>query len=136
MREQPHQPSQRSGCMTSIMVILGVYQILFAFRVLLNSGVKLDIAAYLPILQAIIALFWAGLFAHAVFRLRGNHAAAFRYSAWLIICFILSRLVQTILFVQADYDRNRVGFLLVVKLMILTVPVLLVWNQKQTDTHK
>lgn len=135
MPNQHPYPSQRSGCLSIFLIILGIYQILFASRVLLHIGFNSDSWTFVSLVQVIIAGIWAILFTHALIRMGKRQANALRYSGWLIIGFVFSRLLQTALFVQADYDRNRLGFLLVVTLVILVVPILLLIQQRENSTQ-
>lgn len=136
MPDQGQQhPSQNFGCLFIFMIILGIYQILFVYRVLLHTGVTLDSLSLLSLIQVGIASIWVVLFTHAAIRMGKKQPHALRYSSWLIVSFILSRLIQIALFVQADYDRNRLGFLVVVTLVILAVPILLLIQQGENGTQ-
>lgn len=133
--QDQQNPSQAFGCLFILIIILGLYQILFVFRVLLHTGVALDSLPLLSLIQVGIASIWVVLFTHATIRMGKKQPHALRYSGWLIVSFILSRLIQTVLFVQTDYDRNRLGFLVVVTLVILVVPILLLIQQGQNGTQ-
>ena len=135
MPNQDQPPSQGAGCLFIFTLILGLYQILFASRVLLHTGFNLDSWSLSAFIQLIMAILWVGLFVHALIKMGKNRPNALRYSSWLIVIFVFSRLIQTILFVQADYDRNRLGFLIMVTLVILAVPILLLMQQEKNGTQ-
>ena len=135
MPNQDQPPSQGAGCLFIFTLILGLYQILFASRVLLHTGVNLDSWALSTLVQLGMAIVWSILFAYALIRIGKKQAHALRYSAWLVVIFIVTRLIQTIIFVQADYDRNRLGFLIMVTLVILAVPILLLMQQEKNGTQ-
>jgi len=136
MPERLHNSSQGRGCVMIIVTILVVFQILFITHVLIDNGVEAKLLHFPPLLQVGIAFIWLILFIYAIFRLWKKHTHAIRYSLWLIVGFIVTRLMQTVLFVQADYDRNRIGFQVVVTLMILTVPGLMLLSQYRQGTQK
>lgn len=135
MPSQQQHPSRNYGCMLFFVISLGVYQILFVSRVLLHTGVTFDSWSLASLTQVSIASLWVILFTHAAIRMGKKQPYALRYSGWLIVSFILSRLIQTALFVQADYDRNRLGFLVVITLVILAVPILLLIQQRENGTQ-
>ena len=135
MPSQNQPSSQNTGCLFIFVIILGLYQILFASRVLLHTGFNLDSWSLSALIQFSMATLWAILFVHATIRIGKNSPYALRYSGWLIVIFAISRLIQTIVFVQADYDRNRLGFLIIVTLMILAVPLMLLIQQRENGTQ-
>ncbi len=113
-------PDKRPILIVTLSLILVLYHITGAFQVLQlpeSIGVHTSIP---PIVQAVLHMGWAIVFTlNAVLLLRRQrNAMRFNQGAWvLFICYGLARLL---LFAQADYDRQRLPFLL-----ILTVPLLL-----------
>lgn len=125
---------QAHGCLFILLSIFGLYQILFTFHVLLNNAVDANSVSLPPMFQASMAIAWFIAFMTALLMLGRKWRYAVRYSGWLIIGFVLSRLVQTALFAQADYDRNRLTFLIIVTLLILIVPTLLLLQGREKGT--
>ena len=50
---------------------------------------------------------------------RNGHAV--RYTAWLFVLFILYSLLRLMIFAQADYDRGRLPFLVIVAALMISV---------------
>ncbi|MGB7339461.1 MAG: hypothetical protein WBC91_11265 [Phototrophicaceae bacterium] len=137
MQQQSSNTTRRSVWLMAIVIILGVYQILFAYRVLIDNGAMINSLALSPILQAMMAFSWVIICGMVVWRLWSKYKHAQTYTAYLLIGFAISRLLQAAMFVQADYNRNRLGFLVVITLMILTVlMVARLLQQRQNSTHK
>lgn len=136
MSEQSQNSPKRYGCLLSILAILSLYQILFAFRVLMDSGLYGDSLSLSPILQAGIAILWVILFLIALIRLARGKRYGLGYSAWLILSFIIYGALRTILFAQADYERNRIPFLAISTILILIVPVLLLLRRDNHSTEQ
>lgn len=136
MPERPQHSSPGYAYVMSIITILVVYQILYAGRVLIDNRVMLQGLPLDAIIRSGIALLWVILFSHAALQLWRKHEGIIRYSHYLIIAFVLSSLLQTALFVQADYNRNRIAFQVMVTLLISIVPILLLLRQSRAGTHK
>ncbi|MGJ3240075.1 MAG: hypothetical protein ACFE0Q_15315 [Anaerolineae bacterium] len=125
------------GCMVSFVLTLGVYQILFAYRVLIDNGINADAVQFPLRWQAGIAVVWGVLFAYTGYRLIRKRTNALRQSIGLVIAFTIINLLQTIWFVQADYERNRIAFQLVITIVILIMPALVLWQQQRDGAqHK
>jgi hypothetical protein len=113
--------SKRGGCLFILLTILGLFQILFALRVLEDSAIygELSIAPVFHVGSSLIWLviiIWA---AYAVFRKQSQELGIST-----IIAYLVFRLMQGIFFAQADYDRNRIPFLLLVMVSLLLIPLL------------
>lgn len=123
MSDDPPELTQRPGCLIIIVALLGLYQIIFASRVLqqahILTGHPIPIA-----IQVGLAVGWAlAFFVAAVGLVRGKWLAL-RYSGWLMVAFFAYNLLRIALFAQADYDRSRLPFLIGLTLLILVVPML------------
>jgi hypothetical protein len=83
-----------------------------------------DLAAriHLPMpLEFVASVAWAALSALTSIRLLKRQPNATHHAAWLFAGFILYSAARLLLFTQADYDRQRLPFLLVI-LLILIIP--------------
>lgn len=136
MHQSSSNPSKRSVWLMAIVIILGVYQILFAYRVLIDNRVDANLLTLSPLMQGMIAFSWAIICCMVAWQIWCKHSRAKIYTAGLLIAFTISRLIQNFLFVQADYNRNRFSFLIVITLMILTVLIALMTQRRQDSTHK
>jgi hypothetical protein len=112
---------KRGGCLLFLLSILGLFQILFAFRVLEDSAIYGELR-FPAIVQVGISLVWLVIILYAGQELLRKKT----YAAGLttIIAYLLFRLAQMILFAEADYDRNRIPLLLLVMLSLLLIPLL------------
>ena len=135
MSKQVSHSPQSTRFMLIIMFILGVYQILFAYRVLQDSGIHPEDLSLAPVVQSVIAVIWGITFSYTSIRLwRGIHRAILE-SAWLLIGFIVFQFLQVAVFVQADYQHNRLVFTGAVALIILILPVAIMIHHWQRGTH-
>jgi len=115
----------RAGCWLPITAFLGLYQIIFSLRVLQQHG-TLDITSRVPpAIEAGISLIWGVVFVILVLGLLQRRLWAGRWVSWLIVGFISYKAIYIVLFAQADYDRGRVPFLLVVTSLILIIPLVI-----------
>jgi len=127
--------SDRPGCLIFITAILGVYQIIFAFRVLQQADILSE--SSLPVaMQVTVATVWAVGFLLATVGLVRHNRLALRYSGWLIVTFILYNLLRVVAFAQADYDRQRLPFLMILTLIILIVPLVILLQRGSDDIQK
>jgi len=125
-----------SGCLVSFIAILGLYQIFFAIRVFNDSGLYGNSLSLSPMLQIGLASVWTILFLTALLGLVRSQDHAVGYSAWLILSFIVYGLLRTSLFAQADYDRQRIPFLVMGTVLILIVPVWSLLKRKTQGTEQ
>lgn len=100
--------------LAALMTLLVITQAGFVVRLLrLPDGVGGDLALS-PIAQMIGAGFWALIFAWAAYSLLSGQRRGVNRALWLVIGFILYSVLRLLLFAQADYDRQRFPFLIVV----------------------
>lgn len=117
--------TQRAGCWLPIAAFLGLYQIIFALRVLQQNGTLSITGRVPPAIEASISLIWGVVFAILVLGLLQRRLWARRWVSWLIVGFISYKAIYIVLFAQADYDRGRVPFLLVMTGIILIIPLII-----------
>lgn len=130
MSESGQDSAKRSGCFILFLAILSLYQIFFAFRVFNDNGLYGNSLSLPPIVQAGLAVLWAILFLVALLGLVRGQSYAVGYSAWLMISFIVYSLLRIVFFAQADYDRQRIPFLVVGTILILIIPAWLLLRGK------
>jgi len=122
---------KRSGCLVTFITILLVYQTLNLIRVLqLEDMLGNSVVPPVP-LQLTLILIWLLTFTYLLLGVVRKWRFALRYSGWLIITYILYRLLYAVLFVQADYNRQRLPFLLVTISLILIVPIFMLLNRHE-----
>ena len=78
-----------------------------------------------PAIEAGISLIWGVVFVILVLGLLQRRLWAGRWVSWLIVGFISYKAIYIVLFAQADYDRGRVPFLLVMTSLILIIPLVI-----------
>jgi hypothetical protein len=121
MPQENFQVTKRGGCLLFFMTILAVFQIVFAFRVLEDRPMygESSISPFFHVgmsLAWLVIILWA---AYAVLRKK-----AYELGVYTIIAYLVFRLLQVMFFAGADYDRNRIPFLLLVMLFLLLIPLL------------
>jgi hypothetical protein len=121
MSESSSRLNKRGGCLLFFLSILALFQIVFAFRVLEDSTMygEILISPFIHVgmsLAWLVIILWA---AYAVLRKK-----AYELGVYTIIAYLVFRLLQVMFFAGADYDRNRIPFLLLVMLFLLLIPLL------------
>lgn len=119
------QPKPQSSHGQALLTgFVTVHQVINAVRVL---QVPADLAALLTLplpFEFIISIGWALVFAWITFdllRLRLRTTKR-NYAGWAVFGFVTYSLLRLFLFAQADYDQQRLPFLI-----ILTALILIVW---------
>lgn len=114
--EQP----RRSRWFITLMGLLALFQGGAALRVLhIAPDLTAQIALSLP-LEFVVSLLWTGTAALTARALWLRRPAAERQARALLAGFVGYSLLRLILFAQADYDRGRLPFLLVISGLLCT----------------
>jgi hypothetical protein len=116
--------SQSPGCLLPISAVLGIYQIIFAFRVLHLSDIFTSSAVIPPAVHAMLSAVWGVALLWGALQVAQRKRSALPYTGWLIIAFVMYSLLRSILFAQTDYDQGRIPFLILITLAALIIPVL------------
>jgi hypothetical protein len=120
------RPPNRPLGLILLNAFLALFQLASALRAL---QIPPDLAARLSVpipLEAAAGLAWAALFARASAFLVKRRTDALRYSAWVIAGFLAYSAARLALFARADYDRQRLPFLLAASgVGVVTLTVLL-----------
>jgi hypothetical protein len=83
-----------------------------------------DIAALTSLsvpLELIAGVAWAAAFALVTFRVLNHHPNALRQSAWMFMGWVVYNMTRLVIFTQADYDRQRLPFLLIAAGIVLLI---------------
>jgi hypothetical protein len=120
---QSTRTRKRSRLLILLTALLAAVQVGAALRALTMPD-ELAARISLPIpLEFIAGLLWAFLALIVLYLLWRRERRARLYAAWLAIGFSIYSLLRLLLFSQADYDRGRFPFLLVVIAILLILPV-------------
>ncbi|MBZ0287603.1 MAG: hypothetical protein K8I30_08305 [Anaerolineae bacterium] len=130
---QPARTRKRARLLMILTALLAVVQIGAVARALrVPDAVAARISLPLP-LEAIASLLWALLSLGVLMLLWKRERRARLYAAWLAVGFSIYSLIRLLLFSQADYDRGRFPFLLVVIAVLLILPVAFIVRGRRTD---
>ncbi|MDX2139195.1 MAG: hypothetical protein SF123_13995 [Chloroflexota bacterium] len=92
-------------------LVLAIIHVVGAVRALQPPPVPADQISLLPALEFIAATLWALVFAVVALRL-WRLPGAQRLFGWALIVWISYSVVRVALFARADYDRQRLPFLI------------------------
>jgi hypothetical protein len=119
MNKNSEMPRRRRFIVVSVFI--SVFQILSAIRVLqIPDELAVQVSLALP-LEFVMGALWGLTFALASVLLVQNRRYALRYTLWLIVGFVLYSTTRLLVFTRADYDRQRLPFLLAVTLVIVLI---------------
>ncbi|MBI5670065.1 MAG: hypothetical protein HZC41_18880 [Chloroflexi bacterium] len=116
------QPRRRRW-LIALALLLAVFQAGAAWRAL---TVPADLATQISLplsLEVLASATWAVAAALVALGLLHRHPRAGAYTAWLVIGFTGYSLARLAVFVRADYDRQRLPFLVVATIVVVMVPV-------------
>jgi len=119
----PARPRKRSRLLILLTALLAVVQLGTAVRALqIPDALVSQISLPVP-LEFIASLLWMLLSLTVLVILWRRERRARLYAAWLAVGFSIYSLFRLLLFSQADYDRGRFPFLLIVIAVLLILPV-------------
>ncbi len=108
----------------TLLGILLLFQISAAVRALqVPSELAAQISLPMP-LQFVAGMLWAVAALVVVAGLWQRKPGSGRTAGWLLVGFSIYSLLRLLLFTQADYDRGRLPFLIVLTVIILLLPVI------------
>ncbi len=132
----PTRTRKRARILILLTALLACVQLGAAVRALqVPDELASKISLPLP-LEFVASLLWA-LIALAVMVLlwrRERHGRL--YAAWLAVGFSIYSLLRLLLFSQADYDRGRFPFLLIVIALLLILPLAYIVRLRRTNTTR
>jgi hypothetical protein len=122
---EPNALPRRHWWLLVLMCLLAVFQANAALRVLsVPDTLAAQINLPLP-LQFVVGALWALVSLTVGTMLWRRKPGAARLAVWLCFAFSIYSLLRLFLFTQADYDRGRLPFLVVLTVLILFLPA--VW---------
>jgi len=105
-----------------LTALLALFQIGAAVRALqIPDALAAKISLPVP-LEFIASLLWALLALTVLVTLWQRERRARLFTVWLAVGFSIYSLIRLLLFSQADYDRGRFPFLLIVIAVLLILP--------------
>lgn len=129
----PTRTRKRARLLMILTALLAVVQIGATVRALqVPDALAAKVSLPLP-LEAVAGLLWALLSLVVLALLWRRVRRARLYAAWLAVGFSIYSLIRLLLFSQADYDRGRFPFLLVVIAVLLVLPVAFIVRARRTD---
>ncbi|MBC7872004.1 MAG: hypothetical protein H7Y09_14255 [Chitinophagaceae bacterium] len=78
-----------------------------------------------PAVRLIAGIFWALLFGFAVVLITRQTQRALTYTAALLLAYTAYSVAQVVILTEADYNRQRLPFLIAVILIFLSIPFFL-----------
>ena len=127
---------KRAGGLIALTVLLALFQFGAAIRALqIPDALAAQISLPVP-LEFIASLLWALLALVVLVTLWRRERRARLYAAWLAVGFSIYSLLRLLLFSQADYDRGRFPFLLVVIVVLLILPVAYIVRFRRMNTTR
>lgn len=116
-------PDKRPAFLITFSLILALYHIIGALQVLQLPESIVDRVPIAPGLQSAIHLGWAsGLLVVAV-ALVQRRSKAKRYAQGVLTLFILYSVARLLLLTHADYDRQRLPFLILLAGLFMLGPI-------------
>lgn len=125
MIETSEQPPthKRPRWLIVIALTLAIYQGLAAINGLQQPGVLGIDLGQVGLLQVVTGVVWAVLFLTAAYRLFSHARRARQFFYVLLIAFVVYSLLRLILFAEADYDRQRLPFLILLTAFVCSIPL-------------
>lgn len=99
--------------LVALTIVLTFYQCnaaLAGLRVPQTLAVQVSL---LPALEFVAHAFWAVGFGLLSLALVKNRPHGLRYTGWMLLGFMLFSIIRLLIFARADYDRQRLLFLLI-----------------------
>jgi hypothetical protein len=125
MSEIKQLPNRAIGRERQVMVVtaaLAVFQFGAAYRAL---HLPEDIAvSLLPPLEFVAAIAWGLILSAATWRVAWYKVRNLRTGIFVMVAFVVYSVARLFVFTRADYDQNRLRFLLVVTILVLIASVI------------
>lgn len=115
--------SRRRRWLIVVVLLLAAFQAGAAWRALtVPTELAAQVSLALP-LEFVTSAAWAVAAALVAVALLRRHPRAGVFAAWLVIGFMSYSLGRLAVFARADYDRQRLPFLVVATIVVVMVPV-------------
>lgn len=139
MEDQTPSPPQHSGCSRYVLPLLTFALALFqagaAYRAITTPPQLAAVVALPLTLEVVLSGLWTLLFSYTTFTLIRQKSRAVYRAIMLMSVFIIYSVARLILFVRADYDRQRLPFLLILVILTLIFPAIYLIRRRDGDTH-
>lgn len=112
---------KRSRALTVLTLALAVFQAGAALNAVQVPAEVAGTVSLPPLLALVLAILWAGAFAWMTVRLWQRKPQVGRRAVWLVAGFIFYSIGRLALFARADYDRQRLPFLLMATFFIFII---------------
>lgn len=112
----------RPGCSSRLKWLTGLLALTQVGAVVQAARVPADLAAQVSLLlplEFVAAALWALVFALVTVAQFRRRPGALRSTVWALAAFLVYNLVRWLVFARADYDRDRLPFLLVSSLVLI-----------------
>lgn len=104
-----------------VTAALALFQVMAALRLIFTPAEILQQTHLVIPLEMLLSLFWAGAFARITFVLLRGKLNAVRYTYGLIGLFLLASSLRLAIFIQSEYDRQRLPFLIAAVFVLIIV---------------
>lgn len=120
MTTQPtRSPARRPTYFRWLIALMGLMVLYHGAAVVSISAERELPVSVLPLFEAAAHTLWALGFAAITLALVKRRPNALRYCGWMLLGFMLYGLLHLAIFARADYDRQRLPFLIAVFVIIL-----------------
>ena len=121
-------PQRRHRWLLVLLGLLTLYHVVDLFRLARLPDEILNITSLPITLRLVTGVTWVGLFGWSMLTIVRGQTDATRRTRYLIVGFVLYTIIRLIVFTRAEYDRQRLPFVLAVLafLMITFVVVRLI----------
>jgi hypothetical protein len=132
----PTRTRKRARILILLTALLACVQLGAAVRALqVPDELASKISLPLP-LEFVASLLWALIALGVTVLLWRRERRGRLYAAWLAVGFSIYSLLRLLLFSQADYDRGRFPFLLIVIALLLILPLAYIVRLRRTNTTR
>lgn len=119
MNEKKKNPRKGQTFFLAAMALFFLIHLVNLVRMLqlpndLNNQISL-----VPSFEIMMSIFWLFVTIWVVILLLGNHENALNRALWVSFGFIIYSVARLLIFTRADYDRQRIIFLVVIVLGLL-----------------
>ena len=139
MEDQTPLPPQRSGCTRYLLPLLtyalALFQMGAAYRAVTTPPQLAAVVALPLIVEFVLSGLWVLLFIYTTFALIRQKSSAVYRAILLMSVFIIYSVARLILCARADYDRQRLPFLLILVILTLIFPAVYLIRRRDGDTH-
>lgn len=106
-----------------VCLILALFQIITALAVLQLPDAVAPAVSIPGMLQVVLSACWALVFFTVAVRLfYRKRRSVWQAGGWMVL-FVLYSLLRLVVFARADYDRERLPFLIIITVLLLALPV-------------